>query len=58
VPSEAAAAAAWHSACRSVAWDFSAASCKRAAAVAADTYRRNTPALLPAAGHAVALQVG
>ncbi|EFN60052.1 hypothetical protein CHLNCDRAFT_133293 [Chlorella variabilis] len=56
VPAEAAAAAAWQSACSRVVWDFSHASCKRAAAVASDAYRRNTPALLPAAGHTVALQ--
>jgi hypothetical protein len=56
VPPEAAAAAAWQAACCRAAWDFSHASSKRAAAVAADAYRRNTPPLLPAAGHAVALQ--
>ncbi|KAL4443828.1 hypothetical protein ABPG75_011565 [Micractinium tetrahymenae] len=56
VPPEAAAAAAWHEACSDGLRQFSLASCKRAAAVAAEAYRRNTPALLPAAGHAVALQ--
>lgn len=57
VPPEAASAAAWQGACGDGLRQFSLASCKRAAAVAADAYRRNTPALLPAAGHAVALQV-
>ncbi|KAI3429572.1 hypothetical protein D9Q98_005659 [Chlorella vulgaris] len=56
VPPEAVAAASWQAACSSAVWDFSRASCKRAAAVASDAYRRNTPALLPAGGHAVALQ--
>lgn len=54
VPPEAAAAAAWHLACNDGVRQFSLASCKRAAAVASDAYRRNTPDLLPAAGHAVA----
>ena len=58
VPPEAAAAAAWQEACGDGVRQFSLASCRRAAAVAADAYRRNTPPLLPAAGHAVALQVG
>jgi hypothetical protein len=58
VPPEAAAAAAWQEACGDGVRQFSLASCKRAAAAAADAYRRNTPPLLPAAGHAVALQVG
>lgn len=55
VPPEAAAAAAWLEACSDGVRQFSLASCKRAAAVASDAYRRNTPALLPAAGHAAAL---
>ncbi|PRW60224.1 SMG8 isoform X3 [Chlorella sorokiniana] len=54
VPSEAAAAAAWQLACSDSVRQFSLASCKRAAAVASDAYRRNTPDLLPAGGHAVA----
>lgn len=57
IPPEAAAATAWQEACSDGLGQFSLASCKRAAAVAADAYRRNTPALLPAAGHAAALQV-
>ena len=54
VPAEAAAAAAWQVACSDGVRQYSLASCKRAAAVASDAYRRNTPDLLPAAGHAVA----
>lgn len=54
VPPEAAAAASWQLACSDGVRQFSLASCKRAAAVASDAYRRNTPDLLPAAGHAVA----
>lgn len=56
VPPEASAAVAWQEACSDGVQQFSQASCKRAAALAAEAYRRNTPALLPAAGHAAALQ--
>lgn len=56
VAPEAAAAVSWQEACSDGVRQFSAAACKRAAAVAAEAYRRNTPQLLPAAGHAVALQ--
>ena len=55
VPAAASAAAAWQEACTDGVRQFSLASCKRAAATASDAYRRNTPALLPAPGHAAAL---
>ena len=57
VPPEAAQAAAWQTACGDNVHQYSLAACKRAAAVASEAYRRNTPDLLPSGGHAVALQV-